>query len=254
MKKKSITRRFGLAYALSTLTILLGAIMLYFALNNSYLLVKSMADVYSPSSELLQRLSFKISETKMLIKNWVFVSPQPNSPDKIRLKQLQEDQIPKLFTRLNTLSIDWETDEQLILQHLELHFQDSLLPAQRKVMQLLTTFEDYNNPMLVFEAQSMVEDENDEVMMVTNGLLSEISTFMDHLSGKVVEVREEAKKSMNAYKLLIIFIALSTGLGTFLLASFINRSIIKPLKDLDLAASLVQEGNFDIRLEVAHKN
>jgi signal transduction histidine kinase len=59
---------------------------------------------------------------------------------------------------------------------------------------------------------------------------------------------------MNAYKLLIIFIGLSIGLGTLLLASFISRSVIKPLKELDRAASLVQTGDLNIQLEANQDN
>ncbi len=239
-----------MAYALSTFTILLGAIMLYFALNNSYLLLRSMADVYTPSSALLQRLSYKVTESKMLIKNWVFVSPQTNSPDKIRLKQLHDRDIPEIFSQLQILSNDWEHDEQQLLEHLFLHYHDSLVPAQNKVMQLLNTFEDYNNAMLVFTAQSLVEDENDPVMKVTNSLILEINTFVYQLSGKTEEVKGLAKKSMNAYKLLIIFIALAIGVGTLLLASFINRTVIKPIKELDKAASLVQSGYLETQVVV----
>ena len=218
------------------------------------MLLQSMADVYAPSSSTLQKLSFRVSETKMLIKNWVFVSPQTNSPDKIRLKQLQESDIPELLSQLELLSIDWEEQEQKILQHIIIHFNDSLVPAQRKVMGLLNTFEDYNNAMLVFTAQDLVEHENDPVMVVTNGLIKEINEFVSQLSGKTEEVKDEAKKSMNAYKLLIIFIALSIGLGTLLLASFISRTIIKPLKELDKAASLVQSGNLDTQVKIKQEN
>ena len=243
-----------MAYSLSTLTILLGAVMLYFALNNSYVLLRSMADVYSPSTQLLQRLSYEVGETKMLIKNWVFVSPQTDSPDKIRLRQLQEENIPLLFEKLEKLSQDWEPNEQEVLRKLQQHFNDSLLPAQKEVMSILTTFEDYNNALLVFTAQSLVEEESDPAMKATTGLMLEINQFLDQLSGKAEEVKAQAKKSMNAYKLLIIFIALSIGFGTFLLASFIGRSVIRPLKKLDLAASLVQKGNLDIQLEVNSDN
>lgn len=250
MRKKSITNRLGLAYAFSTLAILLGALMLFFALNNNYKLLQSMADVYAPSTTLLQKLSYEIAETKMLIKNWVFVSPQSNSPDKIRLKQLHEKEIPELIKQLEILSQNWEEDEKQVLNHLSYHFYDSLLPSQNQVMNLLNTFEDYNNAMLVFTAQSLVEDESDPVMLVTTSLTDEINAFMKQLALKSEEVKDEAKKSVNAFKLLIVFIAVSIAMGTFLLASFINRSVIKPLKELDKAASLVQSGHLDIQVDV----
>jgi len=254
LKNKSITRRFGFAYSLSTLTILIGAVMLYFALNNSYTLLKSMADVYSPSSEILQKLSFTLSETKMLIKNWVFVSPKTNSPDKIRLKKLQDKDIPKLFSQLEDLSVEWEPEEQEELSQLKEHYYKSMLPAQKEVMQTLNTFEDYSNAMLVFKAQSLVEEENDPVMVVTTQLIKEINEFVVRFSRKSEEVKEQAKKSMNAYKILIIFIALSIGMGTLLLAGFISRAVINPLKELDKAASLVQSGRLDIQLDVTQDN
>lgn len=212
--------------------------------------MQSMADVYSPSSALLQKLSYQITETKMLIKNWVFVSPQTNSPDKIRLKKLHESDIPELFKDLGVLSENWEEDEKQILAHLSVHFYDSLLPAQNEVMNILNTFEDYNNAMLVFTAQSLVEDETDPVMLVTTSLTDEINAFMKQISLKSEEVKIQAKKSVNAFKLLIVFIAISIASGTFLLASFINRSVIKPLKELDKAASLVQSGYLDIQVDV----
>lgn len=250
MRKRRITRRLGLAYALSTLTILLGAIMLFFALNNNYKLLKSVADVYSPSTNLLQKLSYQVAETKMLIKNWVFVSPQTNSPDKIRLKALHEKEIPELIQELKILSKNWEEEEKELLFHIEDHFHHILIPSQQEVMDLLKTFEDYNDAMLVFTAQSLVEDETDPVMLATSSLIDEINRFLFDLSSKTEKVKNQSKKSMDAFKILIIFIAISIGFGTLLLASFINRSVIKPLKDLDKAASMVQSGHLDIQVDV----
>lgn len=250
MRKRRITRRLGLAYALSTLTILLGAIMLFFALNNNYKLLKSVADVYAPSTALLQKLSYQVAETKMLIKNWVFVSPQTNSPDKIRLKELHETEIPELIQELKVLSEEWEDDEKELLQHIEDHFNNILIPSQQEVMDLLKTFEDYNDAMLVFTAQSLVEDEADPVMLATSSLIDEINHFLLDLSTKSEKVKTQSKKSMDAFKLLIFFIAISIGFGTLLLASFINRTVIKPLKDLDKAASMVQSGHLDIQVAI----
>ena len=254
VNKNSITNRFGISYALSTFTILLGAIMLYFALNKSYVLLRSMADVYSPSEVLLQQLSHKVSETKMLIKSWVFASPQTDSPEKIRLKHIQKVEIPELLSHLTLLSKDWNEEEQERLEIISKHYYDNLIPAQAEVMDLLRIFEDYNNAMLVFSAESLVEDENDPAIKSTNDLIIEINDFLHELSGKTEEVRLQTKKSMNAYKFLIIFIAISISLGTFLLASFINRSVIKPLKELGRAASLVQRGNLDIQVKVGQDN
>ena len=254
MIKNSITKRFGISYALSTLTILLGSIMLYFALNKSYILLRSVADIYSPSVVLLQELSYKVSETKMLIKNWVFVSPQSNSPDKIRLKYLQTTGIPKLLSQLTKLSENWNQEEQIVLKEITKHYYDNMIPAQRQVMDLLNIFEDYDNAMLVFSAESLVENENDPVIKQTNELILEIIRFIRQLSGKTEEVRLQTKKAMDAYKFLIIFIAISMSLGTFLLANFINRSVIKPLKKLGAAASIVQRGNLDVYIDSNQDN
>ncbi len=209
-----------------------------------------MADVYSPSTALLQKFSYQITETKMLIKNWVFVSPKTNSPDKIRLKQLLDVEIPQILNELEVLSENWEEDEKQVLQQLKVHFLDSLVPSQEEVMAILTTFDDYNNALLIFQAQSLVEDESDPVMIVTTSLIDEVNGFMHKLSLKSEDVKEESKKSMNAFKLLIVFIAASIAFGTLLLASYINRSVIKPLKELDRAASLVQSGHLDIQVKV----
>lgn len=250
MRRRRITRRLGLAYALSTLTILLGAIMLFFALNNNYKLLKSVADVYAPSTNLLQKLSSQVVETKMLVKNWVYVSPQTNSPDKIRLKELHETEIPDLINDLKFLSQDWEEDEKKLLMHIEDHFYNILIPSQQEVMDLLKTFEDYNDAMLVFTAQSLVEDETDPAMLATSSLIDEINRFLFDLSSKTEKVKNQSKKSMDAFKILIIFIAISIGFGTLLLASFISRTVIKPLKELDKAASMVQSGHLDIQVDV----
>jgi len=224
--------------------------MLFFALNNNYKLLKSVADVYAPSTALLQKLSYQIVETKMLIKNWVFVSPQTNSPDKIRLKKLHEKEIPELLNELKLLSEEWEDDEKEVLLNIEDHFYNNLIPAQQEVMDLLKTFDDYNDAMIIFTAQSLVEDETDPVMIATSGLIDEINNFLFKLSTKTEQVKNQSKKSMDAFKILIVFIAISIGFGTLLLASFISRTVIKPLKELDKAASLVQSGHLDVQVEI----
>jgi signal transduction histidine kinase len=243
-----------MAYALSTITILLSSIILFFALNKSYRLQESLADIYVPSTALLQKLSYQITETKMLIKNWVFVSPQTNSPDKLRLKELHEKEIPQIIDELKVLSKDWEAKEIKMLYTIEAHFKTDLIPSQQEVMNLLKDFEDYNNAMQVFSAQSLVEDESDPVMIVTTNLIEEINTFLFQLSLKSENVKIQSKKSMDAFKILIVFIAISIGFGTFLVASFTNRAIIRPIKDLDKAASRVQHGELTIQVNVKQED
>jgi nitrate/nitrite-specific signal transduction histidine kinase len=190
----------------------------------------------------------------MLIKNWVFVSPQTNSPDKLRLKELHEKEIPQIIDELKVLSKDWEAKEIKMLYTIEAHFKTDLIPSQQEVMNLLKDFEDYNNAMQVFSAQSLVEDESDPVMIVTTNLIEEINTFLFQLSLKSENVKIQSKKSMDAFKILIVFIAISIGFGTFLVASFTNRAIIRPIKDLDKAASRVQQGELTIQVNVKQED
>lgn len=256
MKKTSVSLvRQLLAVFISVLIlILVASVIIYTSLSSNSRLLNSMVEVYSPSAQALNKLGHELRETKMLIKNWAFVSAKSNTQDKVRLRQLHNHNIPDALEQLQQLSKHWTEEERVQLQRIRYSVVDSLLPAQTEVMNMLSTFDAYQDPMMLFRAQSMVEEENDRVMHFANRSISMLDTFTEAISKQLQRVEQQLNKSVRMFRVYLFFIIFSIVLGVILLSRYILRYVIRPLAVLQQAAATIKHDSLDVNVPVVRND
>lgn len=246
----NIYKKLTLGFGITTLAIIAGSIFNYYTLEQNITIVRKIANQHAPSSQKLNDLYFEVSNSKMLIKNWVFIEVKSNTPNKQRLQDFHQNRYPRLKAVLNDLSGSWQEKERKQLNNIFSLIEDSLIPQHRFIMDKLNNFESYDNPMILFETMSMVEQEDDPVMALSNDILQKIDLVNDIISEKYDQAKTRMEDSNEKFRnailivgLLLLLISIATGL-------FLSYQIITPIRKLQRATQEISRGNLDVKVSL----
>jgi methyl-accepting chemotaxis protein len=164
----------------------------------------------------------------MLIKSWVFIDRKSDTPDKQQLKRLHQERFPEVTDTLLVMSEKWTPGHQAALKNILLAINDTLLPKHQFIMDRLSTFESYDDPMTVFEIIPMVE-EGGEIIYLTKSILERLDILMKSQNEIVSKAREEMEESFTQFRRSVILMALAIILATIVIAVITIRSLVVPI-------------------------
>lgn len=227
--KFSVTGKLSLGFGLIMLFMLITGVLTLITLTSNRKAVNNISEIYSPSVDKLHNLNNLVSESKMLIRNWVFIDKQVNTPDKIRLKDLHSKEYPQIRTELEKLAPLWKNDSQL--KELKVIFkaiEDTLFVSHKEVMDKLNTFESYDDISIVFEVQPMV-DQSGPISELSDRLQKEIDKLDKELAAKTSTMQDQMKSSFNWFQWFVILSSIITlvlsGFVTFYIVNNIRNSV-----------------------------
>ena len=187
--------------------------------------------IYSPSYSLLNELNNDLLHSKMLIKNWVFIEKTDNTPDKIRLKKLINNDIPEKFEKLYNLAEKWDKKDAILLKKINKTIIDSLFPKYHYIMKSLDSFDKYNDPMVLFEITPMVQHGGELITLIDkiDKTIKELSLkYKTHLidsNDKVITSMDNFEKSEILTNILLI-------ITIFIISIFLIRIFFRPLNEI----------------------
>lgn len=114
------------------------------------------------AQKLLLECKSMVNYSHLLTKNWVFIDRNPDTPDKLALKKIHNEDFPKLQAELSEVSEKWNDTNRKELESIFSFINDSLFSYQKKIMKALNTLADYDDMFTCMEAQSMVEGGDDK--------------------------------------------------------------------------------------------
>jgi GAF domain-containing protein len=223
--KLNIGTKLGIGFGILTLALIINAFLINRVLNKSEQINTNIMHIYQPSEALLGQMQDMIGNSRMLIKNWVFVDKMSNTPDKIKLQQLHNTDFLQLQTELYRVSAQWDKDERLKLESLCKSITDTLFAMHRQVMLRLDRMSNYDDPGIMFAIIPLVSD-NGDIILQTDKILSTISGLQKHQQSKVVEARIEMDKSFSELRKFIIITCIALVVVSLLLAFITVRSLV----------------------------
>ena len=240
----TIGRKLSIGYGILIFAILVYVILTIVTTRRNANLNKEISEVYMPSESNLNELSNQIVNSKMLIKNWVFIDKKLDTPDKLMLRELQDKTFPLIKSELDKLSDKWseegnedKNDKNLYHQTI-VTINDSLFARHREIMDKLKDFANYDDPVVIFDIIPLVE-EGGTVMKLTDRILTNLNYLTEKQTTKVAAARKEMNASFTSFQLLVIItgiILIALALAT---AFFTVISIVVPLrKGVEFAKSL----------------
>lgn len=245
----NIAQKLIIGFGLILVVILINAILTLGTLTRSKTLTNEVTSVYSPSTEKLGDLEMMVTQTKMLIKNWVYIDRQANTPDKLRLREVHEETMPALKDELISISAEWE--DQQDREKLETVFQqiDSLFKMHQQIMGSLNSFEAYDDPMVLFEVEPMVVEGGD-VMQLSDEIINKVES----LSREYIAMYEASLGDMNqTFSSFTWFTAIMSIIliaASLLIGFILYSTIVKPLSKGVSFAQAFGKGDLTARVDV----
>ncbi len=231
MMKLTIARRLSLGFGVLTFAVLASSIMMYLTLNTNREISDKITEVYSPSLTELNNLFVEISNSKMLIKNWVFIETKSDTPDKKKLKKLHASKFPQIKKSLASLSQKWSDEDRKIYNEVIIAVEDTLFGKHKMIMGELNNFDNYQDPMILMVSETMAE-EGGEVINATDNILKRLESLLNSLNKTASKGSEEMIESFDSFQFFIILVGFVLFIGALIIALLTVRSIVKPINFL----------------------
>lgn len=248
--KLTIARKLAIGFGTVVLIIAVNVILTIYISYRNQKLNEKITNAYAPSASLLNEIRNQVSNSKMLIKNWVYIDKVADTPDKLKLKSLHETECKSLNDKILTYIEQWEEDD-FKKRYNEIHkvIVDSLFKQHKIIMDKLSSLASYDDPIVMFEIMPMVEG-NGSLMVQTDIVLKDLADLQGDVDKKVDEMRSTMSGSFSSFQLFTIVAGIIIVIITLIVTYIITKSIVEPLhKGVDFAKS-IETGDLTVTVDV----
>jgi methyl-accepting chemotaxis protein len=224
-----IAAKISLGFGIITIAVIINAWITSNALERSRTINERITSIYTPSQTFIADLYSRISDSRMLVKSWVFVDKISDTPDKIKLKDLHNQDYKAVMDTLKQLSSLWDSVSfRSALFHIDSIIADSLFPKHTYIMEQLNSFEKYDDPFVIFEVTPMTEEGGD-VMMLTNRILAQIDDLRRKQEAVVEQGRKEMIATFNRFQNWILIMGFILVAGAIVIGLLTINSLAIPI-------------------------
>jgi len=196
-------------------------------IKNSNTLINENTQVIDPSVKAIDEFILLVTESKMLITNWVYL--QNNQEDKEALKDLHSFRYPELKDKLNTLLPQWQdTLQRQTVDSVFTGFEE-LIAIEKDIMSQLISFEDYEDAMVKWQATEAVES---EVLPRTNTLKEQLNKISILKREEADQAQSSIIASSDGLRNIILILGIITIVIGLFGAFILTRSITRPINFL----------------------
>ncbi len=227
----TITQKLIVGFGVLLFATLLNGLFIYSSLNQNQELNNKVITIYNPSSAKLQELLSLVNSSQMLVKNWVFIDKQPDTPDKKKLANIHNIDFPLLIDDINNVSLQWDSISKHTIDSLLLVIENQLFKSHRTIMNKLNSFESYDDFMVIVEVNPMVEV-GGEVITTTKNLISAITELKEKIDYESEAANNEMSISFVRFENIILALIIIISLFVLVVGFLTTRSIITPIKKL----------------------
>ncbi len=191
----------------------------------------------TPSKEKIIKLRLLVNESKQLAIQWVNNQSRSDVPDKIRLKNLIDQNIPKTISEIEKLSIHWQDSADIkIFRDVEILIED-LFNYHREIMDYLPDIASYDDLINSFSARFLVSQDGEIPVLagiIDQKLMVLEKSFETKEAKALVLVRTSSEESKFKFESLKIYWVLGAALiiAAILIAIFTTNTIVKPIRNL----------------------
>jgi methyl-accepting chemotaxis protein len=249
----TIAKKLGLGFGIVVFFILLNVFLSSLISHSNKKLNERINDVFEPSASLLNDLSNAINNSKMLIKNWVYIDKVADTPDKLKLKELHEKDFTAINDKILSISKRWaendKNDLEVQYQNIAIAIRDSLFIQHKQIMNKLSNLANYDDPLVMFEITPLVEG-NGSLIQYTDQIIGNIKTVQTSLDKTVESLRSEMSESYHSFQLFTIISGIIVVLITIIVSLWITRSIIFPLRKAVDFSRTIENGNLTTGVDI----
>lgn len=206
------------------------------------------ANEYLPVKSNLGVMMNRLTESRRLVVNWVFVDHQPNTPDKVKLAQIVNTDFDLVLNEVKTATSDWEVEFTDTLSVVEQKVHE-MFDMERTVMNNLSTFDSYDDPILLMESEMLVQSDGDiEVAeRELQGLMTSLSNICD---AKCNHIKSSISVSATVQLIFVVLMSLLVLTIAVVVGRLLYMSIIEPLKRGVVFAEAIGRGDLTATVQV----
>ena len=222
----TIANKIGIGFGVLMFFVLLTSFFSWSTLQLNLSISKDIDALYQPSTKYVDELSIMMTESKMLIKNWV-AERNDSTEYKVQLIKLHETRYPQLKNSIKQLSSKWNIDDQNKLDSI-FYSTDLLLVEHKKIMKQLATTSDYENTTNRWEADANVE-ENGVVMKITDRILIMLNDLSSKFEDRMAKENTKMTASFNSFKNLIVWTGVILFFTILIIAFIVTNTLVRPI-------------------------
>lgn len=249
----TIAKKLILGFGLLTAFVLLSSILTYTTLNKNRNINERINNVYTPSVSYLNDLYFSVYNSKMLLKNWVFIERKSDTPDKLALKNIHAVDFPRIKGELDKISTNWLQSEQDEYKYIVKSIQDTLFEKQKSVMATLHSFDIYDDPSIVFEIYPLVQ-EGGEITVTGDRILKHLTALLEQHRKYATEGSNTMEKSFDSFQWFIFLMGFISIVLAVIIASWITLNIRRSLKEASTVIAQLAQGDLTVQIKVSSKD
>ncbi|UKN00539.1 SpoIIE family protein phosphatase [Paracrocinitomix mangrovi] len=240
----TIGKKIGTGFGVLILFIIVVFGATFFAVNNGIKTFREndntsneLIQVLTPSKEKVTKLRILVNESKLLAIQWVDHQGRNDTPDKIRLSNLMQQNIPSTRDEIIALSANWKDEHDVLVLNNAIGKIDTLFAFYEEVMMLLPDIASYDDPLFSLQARFFVLQDGD-IPVLAGKIDQNLLTLQNSLERKEADalelVKNSSEKAKKRFQSLTIFWILGAALIILavVIAAFTTNSIVKPVRSL----------------------
>lgn len=178
-----------------------------------------------PSNEAIGEFILMVTQSKMLITNWVYL--QTNKDDKDSFLEIRDHAYPSLKERIQRLMPTWENDNQRKKMDTVFQKYESMLKAAgENVTEKLKAFENYEDPLTKLLAEDVIET---QIIPQSADLIKKLLDVAGKQTDVTNKADQDIKKSTSQLRYFTLILGTIIVLLGLLIAYLIVRSITNPI-------------------------
>jgi PAS domain-containing protein len=238
--KFTIGRKLTLGFSILILFFLISIAVSFLTLRQSQNVNDLNSNVYVPSMRLLMEFNNMIVESEKLVGTWIFIQSLDDTRDKNRLRELINIDYPALKSQVEAISVNWSEEEQNTLEEVFAKVE-GLFREHRYVMNELSDFGSYDDPMVLFEIRPMMEP-GGTIVRLTNDVNEGLDQLIEIQQNNVEQGQVRLYGALETFRNFSISAGLIAIIGGLLIATIIIRIITKPVVSLRNTLNMMGQG------------
>lgn len=248
--KFSLSKKLLLGFGVVIGLFIVSSLITYVILTGYDNVNRKLSEQNTPSVNRLIELQNLMTESKLLIKNWIYIDKLPGTPDKKRLEELHNSLYPSLISAIRPLSKNWSAQDRELFEKLNETITNNLFPEHKQVMSMLNSFDNYNDFMILVEVQGMVEDDG-TIIKNTNDVLQQLGELVVSQQNESLAAYEKIQASTSFFRIFVIISGIFVVAIGIIIAFFIVNTIKLSISTASTVISKLSDGdltyNYDIK-------
>ncbi|MFL5763838.1 MAG: SpoIIE family protein phosphatase [Bacteroidia bacterium] len=234
----TIGRKIGLGFGVIIVLVIVAFWLTNITLNDSRKKTDQVTEIYNPSVASLKELNYLLFRSKFLITKWFYVQTGDEAVDKKALRVLLKDEYPALKAKIKKYSKNWNKDEQESIDGILALIEQMFDSYQNDVMAALNSFDAYNDAAIKLPALIPFEDLDPKFKVINENL----GALIDKQNANALANTDEMLESFKSLQRIVVWLLIILPLGSFLIALFTVRTIVRPIQQLKTILVMMGRG------------